>query len=103
MANKTNPIGVRFNKDLLDKVSLSPQKALNLYEEKYLEKSVEPETKQEEPKEPESDERTVILNQIAAIKNETIPAERNTINGKKVWAADQQKRIDYLLSKLLSN
>ncbi len=96
MSNKTNPIGVRFNKDLLDKVSLSPQKALNLYEEKYLEKTVEPEIK-----EPIPDERDVILKQISAIKAETIPTERDTFNGRKIWVVDQQKRIEYLLNKLL--
>lgn len=99
MINKTNPIGVRFNKDILDKVSLSPQKALNLYEETYLEKTVEPEI---EIKEPEPDERDFILNQISEIKKETIPAERDTFNGRKIWAVDQQKRIDYLLNKLLN-
>ncbi len=98
MANKTNPIGVRFNKDLLDKVAVSPQKALNLYEEKFLEKTVESEVK-EETKAP--DGRDEILNQIAAIKSETIPKERDTFNGRKIWATDQQKRIDYLLIKLL--
>lgn len=39
---KTNPIGVRFDKDLLEGLTLasvinSPQKALNLYEKSYLE------------------------------------------------------------------
>ncbi len=32
---KTKQIGVRFNKELLDKVKLSPQKALNLYEQNF--------------------------------------------------------------------
>ena len=96
MANKTNPIGVRFNKELLDKVAVSPQKALNLYEENYLEKRVEVEVKEHEP-----DERDIILKQISDIKAETIPPERDTFNGRKIWATDQQKRIDYLLNKLL--
>jgi len=43
MANKTNPIGVRFNKELLEQVKVSPQKALNLYEETYIKKDEEPE------------------------------------------------------------
>lgn len=39
---KSNPIGVRFDKDLLEGLTLasivdSPQKALNLYEKSYLE------------------------------------------------------------------
>ncbi len=96
MANKTNPIGVRFNKELLDKVAVSPQKALNLYEENYLEKRVEVEVKEHEP-----DERDIILKKISDIKAETIPQERDTFNGRKIWATDQQKRIDYLLNKLL--
>lgn len=96
MANKTNPIGVRFNKELLDKVAVSPQKALNLYEENYLEKRVEVEVKEHEP-----DERDIILKQISDIKAEAIPTERDTFNGRKIWATDQQKRIDYLLNKLL--
>lgn len=40
--NKTNPIGVRFNQELLNKLKekgivASPQRALNLYEKSYLE------------------------------------------------------------------
>lgn len=41
-----------------------------------------------------------ILQQIDAIKAEKIPPERNTTNGRKVWAIDQAKRIKELESKL---
>lgn len=41
-----------------------------------------------------------ILDQIAAIRAEKIPAERNTAIGKKVWEMDQKKRIEELQSKL---
>jgi len=41
-----------------------------------------------------------ILSQIAAIKSEKIPAERNTQLGKKSWDNDQRKRISELQSKL---
>lgn len=33
---KTKPIGVRFNEDLLNATGLSPQRALNVYEESHL-------------------------------------------------------------------
>ncbi len=35
---KTKPIGVRFNEEILNGTGLSPQKALNRYEEVYLTK-----------------------------------------------------------------
>jgi len=41
-----------------------------------------------------------ILSQIAAIKSEKIPAERNTQLGRKSWDNDQRKRISELQSKL---
>lgn len=100
--NKTNPIGVRFNKELLDKLSVTPQKALNIYEKSYQEKDIEPEIKEPPPVEEEKpDERDLILQQIAEIKKETIPKERDTPTGQKVWQMDKQKRIDQLLNKIL--
>ncbi len=63
---KTNPIGVRFDKELLDGLKLSPQKALNLYEDKYAGRNKEEENKA--PNEPESIdpnlERITILDQV---------------------------------------
>jgi len=41
-----------------------------------------------------------ILQQIAAIKAEKIPAHRDTLLGKKSWQAEQQKRISELQNKL---
>lgn len=43
---KTNPIGVRFDKELLDSLELSPQRALNKYEDTYKQIN----TPSEEPK-----------------------------------------------------
>lgn len=101
MANKTNPIGVRFNKELLEQVKTSPQKALNLYEENYINKDEKSETPPPTPENKGNDERDKILQQIAEIKKETIPKERDTVTGKKVWQLDQQKRIDNLLRKII--
>jgi hypothetical protein len=101
MANKTNPIGVRFNKELLEQVKVSPQKALNLYEDNFLKKDQEPENPPPPPENKGNDERDKILQQIADIKKETIPDVRNTPIGKKVWQADQQHRINTLLNKLI--
>lgn len=41
-----------------------------------------------------------IREQIAAIRAEKIPPERNTPMGKKAWQIDQQKRIQELQNKL---
>ena len=45
-------------------------------------------------------EPTDIEKQIAAIKAEKIPKDRDTIFGRKSWALDQRKRIAELESKL---
>ena len=101
MANKTNPIGVRFNKELLEQVKTSPQRALNLYEENYIKKDEVQELPPLPPENKGNDERDLIIQQIAEIKKETIPDVRNTSVGKKVWEADQQKRVNHLLNKLI--
>lgn len=41
-----------------------------------------------------------IKSQIKAIEAEKIPKERNTPFGKKIWQAEQQKRIDALKDQL---
>lgn len=41
-----------------------------------------------------------IEKQIAEIKEEKIPAERDTPFGKKIWSAEQEKRIVELKNKL---
>lgn len=46
---------------------------------------------------PETDK---ILDQIAAIRAEKIPKERDTAFGRKVWENDQRKRIEELQQKL---
>lgn len=46
---------------------------------------------------PEADK---ILDQIAAIRAEKIPKDRDTALGKKSWELDQRKRIEELQNKL---
>lgn len=49
---------------------------------------------------PNLDERAPILKEIAYIKEEKIPKERDTPNGRKSWAFDQKKRIQELEKQL---
>lgn len=104
----------------------SPQKALNLYEGSYLElvalrvkENNKPENKakieqERNPVDPKSKtnsglltevecevpEATKIEVEIKLIRAEKIPAHRDTILGRKVWNADQQKRISELQKQL---
>lgn len=143
--NKTNPIGVRFRADLLEKLKNdhgieSPQKALVFYERFFVTHSgyvrdvkyplrddldLTPAAKKEVknikikdlPKtegvlKPQGQPKVkfeaaisetaqkAIREQIAAIRAEKIPPERNTPMGKKAWQIDQQKRIQELQNKL---
>lgn len=41
-----------------------------------------------------------ILKQIAAIRAERVPKERDTLFGRKAWALDQKKRIEELEKQL---
>ena len=41
-----------------------------------------------------------VLAQIEAIKKETIPPERNTVIGKKLWKIEQERRLNELRSLL---
>ncbi len=54
----------------------------------------------EEKSEPQLDIEE-IKNQIKAIREEKIPKERDTILGRKVWSAEQEKKISDL-QKLLN-
>jgi hypothetical protein len=45
-------------------------------------------------------EESEILQKIAVIRSEKIPAERNTSLGKKVWANEQYKRIKELENQI---
>ena len=49
-------------------------------------------------KPPEGNE--AIKRRISEIKQEKIPKERDTINGRKAWALDQKKRIEELEKQL---
>lgn len=51
-------------------------------------------------KEPIITDNTDVLKQISAIKAEKIPSHRDTLYGRKSWAADQKKRIQELEAKL---
>lgn len=53
--------------------------------------------KHEKPFAPETNK---ILDQIAAIRAEKIPKERDTTYGRRAWQLDQQKRIQELQAKL---
>lgn len=83
---KTKPIGVRFDKDLLDAIKEkgfadSPQKSLNLYEETYKKWAagvfVEMENKAIDTETDDADSasnNSEIEKQIEAVKNETKPS-----------------------------
>ena len=94
---KTKPIGVRFDEDLLSDLkekglATSPQKALNLYEKTFSDKN------EKSILEPPNTEE--IQKQIAAIKAEKIPEQRNTIYGRKVWQKEQDEKINALQKQL---
>ena len=122
---KTNPVGVRFREDVLEKLKAdhgidAPQKALIFLEAFYLEHSLsKKEISQIEKKRntraniptrnvltedeaiPINDaERQAIHNQIAAIEAEKIPAERNTALGRRAWVIERNQRIAELKNKL---
>jgi len=128
--NKTNPIGVRFRLDILEKLKTdhkidSPQKALVFLERFYvanhqLLKDVTTPLRLINPIPTEThvalinaenkdqytftheDANAAILEQIKAIEAEKIPDARNkSVMGRKSWELDQQKRINEL-KKLLS-
>jgi tRNA U34 5-methylaminomethyl-2-thiouridine-forming methyltransferase MnmC len=114
---KTNPIGVRFDEELLNKVkdaniASSPQKALNLYEKSYVElveKKVEENNKPENKKiileeragiktdavktDETNPDNEIVLKAIEAINAEKIPPHRDTVFGKKSWKQEQDKKI----------
>lgn len=119
--NKTNPIGVRFRADLLEKLKNdhgieSPQKALVFYEKFFVERTAYVRPVKEPEKTPFISPSKInpapksielangstyeIMRQIEAIRSEKIPPERNTVYGKKSWQIDQQKRIQELQNKL---
>jgi hypothetical protein len=53
----------------------------------------------EKPAEPTASQES-IKKQIAAILKEPCPPERNTAFGKKIWQAEQRKRIESLKSQM---
>lgn len=117
--DKTNPIGVRFNKEVLDAAiecgdAKSPSTALVVYEKAYKEKktpvtdkitavAVPPAYFDAEPLPKSfSDEFKQIDDteaQIKAIEAEEIPKHRNTPLGRLNWKEAQEKRINELKFK----
>lgn len=115
---KTNPIGVRFRTDILEKLKTehnaeTPQKALNFLERFFvshhalakdlkqpLRSNVES-APQKEILKPEKMDNSALLEQIKAIKAEKCPEHRSkTQMGRKSWEMDQANRIKELESKL---
>lgn len=100
MGNKTKPIGVRFDENLLNDLkqgglASSPQKALNLYEEAYVklleirsDRLVEVGVQKEET----SPKGENVHDKIAAIRAEVIPPHQNTFLGRKLWTIEQDKK-----------
>lgn len=117
---KTNPIGVRFRTDVLEKLNTdhkidTPQKALVFLEQFYVthhKLATDPKeilraqqrqnalVVQQKPAKPDLN-RHAILRQIEAIQAEQIPKERDTPLGRPSWRLDQQKRINELKKQLL--
>lgn len=118
-AKKTNPIGVRFNEELLNKlkeadIAKTPQKALNVYEKSYvellglkIEENNKPENKKRIIKEREGKQNLVedktkntdndmpeeLVNQIIAIQTQPKPSFVPIKNFKSY----KQKQIDELM------
>jgi lipid II:glycine glycyltransferase (peptidoglycan interpeptide bridge formation enzyme) len=124
---KTKPIGVRFNEELLSETGLTPQKALNTYEESHmtilkkkandkLGNAVFPKiqdltksTNEIKPLENPATNYSInttnsreeeILKNISEIRKQEIPKERNTPLGKKAWELEQEEKIKSLQKQL---
>lgn len=114
MANKTNPIGVRFREDILMKLKTdhkveSPQKALVFLEQFYvthhnLAKDIKQSLREEKTSEisREMQELAELKKQIADVKAEKIPDARNTTFGKQVWQKEQDGKIKMLEYQILN-
>lgn len=122
---KTNPIGVRFDGNLLNtlkeaSIATTPQKALNLYEKTYME-SIEkrmvvnnlPENKkriQEERNTPHNaggqkpelpdEEKKVIQARIEELRKELSKPPKEVAVGIKVWTRVRQQELYELENKL---
>jgi hypothetical protein len=69
---KTKPIGVRFNKEVLESTGLTPQKALNKYEEAYIRISEGSNVQSVGvEKKADSDQLTRLKKELAAIPDKT--------------------------------
>lgn len=107
---KTNPIGVRFDVELLEKVksadlAASPQKALSVYENAFrqlTERKSSPAKPQEKSENEKATEvhNAEIYEQFRNIQSEQVPASRNTVLGKKSWLAEQAVRIEEIKKQL---
>lgn len=123
--NKTNPIGVRFEVDLFEKLReeyniQTHQQMLNFLTNFFYEyhslpitiTKVIPKGKLILPQLPEKDissskpsssikmDKEAILKQIETIKAEQLPEQRNTTLGRKSWALEQNNRIAQLKKQL---
>lgn len=116
---KTNPIGVRFDEELLNKlkeadIAKTPQKALNVYEKSYVEllglkieennkpenkkkiikeREVQPTLIEDKSKDTDNDMPEELVNQIIAIQTQPKPSFVPLKNFKSY----KQKQIDELM------
>lgn len=113
---KTNPIGVRFRVDILEKLknehsAETPQKALNFLERFFVTHNAlakdlkQPLRSNADQGAGASDQAKVdnfgIWEQIKAIEAEKIPELRNKSDlGRKSWRLEQEKRIQELKNQL---
>jgi len=89
---KTKPIGVRFNQEILDSTELSPQKALNLYEEVYVKFSTGSNVQSVDV------EKKVESDQLARLKKELDAIPDKTKGMGKLLASTLQRKIRMLES-----
>lgn len=109
---KTNPIGVRFREDVLEKLRIdhgvdSPQKSLIFLERFYvthseLAKNVTQVLRAATFDPKLLEELSELKKTIAEIKSEKIPPGRDTSMGRPFWQKDQEKRIREVEFKIMS-
>ena len=102
---KTNPIGVRFRTDILEKLENDhkvekPQQALIFMENFYVQYHKLATDVTQVLRKDTSAENDEVIKSLIETRDAKIPPERNTPFGKKSWEIDRQKKIEYLLNKL---
>ncbi len=99
---KTKPIGVRFDKDLLESTKLTPQSALKAYEDSYRSKVVKDltksnvEVKAEIPPQSNYVIDTVPKSELAGLEAELAAIPDKTKGNGKFLAKVLQQKIDKL-------